>query len=139
MPSSQGARADSRWLVTLALLGVPLGLVWRLLIAVANSSFPAAERAVTQDGLLGLVVAVAGLGTAIALLRRPGPAPARRGLAALVGSVLGAAMAAGTGFVVGAPSVRALGVLLVWPAVAAAVTFVVLVTMIAFGPDRSDA
>lgn len=132
------------------LLGLVVGLIWWLLAptgpvvllqggALLSQTDP--EQGATQDGVLVLLGAGAGLVCGVLAAMRPGESPTRRSLLVVAGCALGSVLAVGVGALLGPASVasqlaagatpsqglvspltaHSTGVLLVWPAVAALV------------------
>ena len=110
--------SELRLAAVVALAGVALGAAWAALVGPVSGAAETFERAVASDGTFVVLTTVAGVVTAVLLVRRPGRHAPARVAVVLLASLAGAALAWGTGVVLGAPSLRAVGAVLLWPAVA---------------------
>jgi hypothetical protein len=100
-----------------------VGLLWAFLAPrVAGRFAGTGERLIAGDGTLALLGAAAAVVTAVLLAARPGPRPALRTGCVLVGSVVAGVLSWRVGEAVGAPPLRAVGLMLVWPALASLLT-----------------
>jgi hypothetical protein len=115
--------------------GVVIGLLWRLIAPFAVDTSDLGERQVSVDGTFFVLVALAGVATALVLRSRPGPVPALRLAVVLVAAVAGSALAVGVSRVLGGPVLVAWGGLLVWPWVTAMIV-AVLATIALLLPRR---
>ncbi len=96
--------------------GALLGLTWRLALPVARAISDQGETEVAGDASFFLLATVAGLITAIVLLRRPGVTPALRLGVVVAMSLVASVLAVGLSWLLGGPLPAASGNLLVWPA-----------------------
>lgn len=119
-------RRDSARLpvVGVLLAGVAVGLLWPAVLPWSQGIGGPDEVMAAGDATLGVLCVVAGLGTTLLVVLRPGPTPALRLSVLLGASVAGAGVAWGVGLLAGAPPVHAVGVLLLWPLTLAMVSLV---------------
>jgi hypothetical protein len=116
-------RAEARVVVLLLAGALVLAAAWRLLAPEVAGEGNQLEAAAAVDGTLALLGVVAGVVTAAAVLLWPGELPARRTVVVLVGTVLAGVLTWKVGDQLGTPALRAKGVVLVWPIIAAAGLF----------------
>ncbi len=121
-------------MVGAALAGaVVVGVGWRFLAPVAAHASPAGEVEIAHDGTLGLVGCLAGVVTALLLAWFPGPRPVWRVVLTLLATSAAGLLSWGVGHALGAPPLHAIGMALLWPLVAAAVTTVRSLFGVLFG------
>lgn len=117
-------RAEGPCMVALIGAGLLVAVLWRLLAPAVTDSGNPLESAAAVDGTLAALGFLAGVTTAAAVLRRPGPLPTRRTLVVLVFTLLASILSWQVGDLLGDPDLRAKGVALVWPIITAGGLFV---------------
>jgi hypothetical protein len=108
--------------VALLVFGVVLAFVWRLVLP-TTAGLGDDEPAATVDGTLVLLGIPFGALSAALVLVRPGSAPVRRALTAILGSLLGAIISWRLGDQLGTPALRAVGAAFSWPVATATFIF----------------
>ncbi len=133
----RAVRAEVTVAVGLLAAGLVLGGLWALAAPALAERADPGETRVAFDGLLGLICLAAGLVTAAGLAVARGQEPVVRLVAVLVGSTGGALLAAAVGLARGL-ELRAPGLALLWPLVAAVLTAVRLLVGLMASPERAD-
>lgn len=98
-------------------------MLWRVLAAVAVDASAPREGAAAVDLTLGLLWLAGGVVVGSVLVFRPGPQPARRLVAALIGLLAGGAISWGVGLLLGIVQLRAVGAAFVAVPVTALIVF----------------
>lgn len=114
-PRFTKARGQLRFVLGLVVAGLAVAIVWRLLAPLLAQLGDSDEQSIGADLTLALVGLVAGIVTAVYVVAEPGPTPAVRSGAAVLGSLLGGLLAWPVGNLIGGPPLLAYGVVLVWP------------------------
>ena len=107
-----------------AVLGVAVGVAWRLLTPLAAARVEGYEVRVAGDVTLAALEVLVGLLVGLLGLLRPGPGAAGRFVGAVRGSGAGRAAAWGVGRLLAAPTLTMPSLLLLWPLTVGAVTVV---------------
>jgi hypothetical protein len=112
-------RGEWRPAVVLLATGLLVAAAWRAAApSVARAGNPL-EAAIAVDGTLAGFGVLAGVLTSTCVLLRPGRYPARRTLVVIGFSILGSVVSWQVGDLLGTPHLRARGVVLIWPIIAA--------------------
>ncbi len=118
--------------------GVVLGPLWRVAGSFASSRADLGERFVAVDGSFFVLAAALGVLTAAALWARPGPNPALRLAAVLLGSLAGSLIAVAIGVLLGSPALVAWAAVTTWPWVCAMLVALVSAVRLLVPQDRAD-
>ncbi len=117
-----------------AVAALVVAVLWSTLAGrVARASTPN-EVQISHDALLGCLGIVTGVLTAGLLIFFPGPSPARRVAITLTLVTAGSFLAWAVGRAIGAPVLHAVGMVLLWPLVAAALTTLRSLFALLFSP-----
>jgi hypothetical protein len=116
-----------------------LGPAWSALAWFARRQADLGEGAVAGDGALGLLGLLAGLVTAALLAARPGRLPAVRAAVVICAATLSCPLTWLVGRLTGAPTLLAVGMLLLWPLSASAITLLRVLVSLALRPTAGPA
>jgi hypothetical protein len=122
-PDLRDHRAELRVVLAMLAFGVVVGILWRVLTPVAVRHSDPREVLIARDGALALLNLGAGVLTGLFSQVRPGRAVAVRTSSLLLGSLLGAFLAWPVGLLLGVTGLGAIGIVLIWPVLAAIMMF----------------
>jgi hypothetical protein len=120
----------------LAVVGMPLGLIWSWVCPVVARLSDGAERVLAGEVAMAGLGIVAGLVAGVIVIVRPGPRPTARLIGSLLGAGLGSLLAWRVGLLAGAPRLAATGVLVFWPLTISTVTVLVTLARTLTSPER---